>query len=475
MKQHKFISILFISGLLGILTLSSFFRPQAGKPEFADRATPEADRPEGVHHQRKDGLSLSAAFENDYYTTNHRRGYYYAELKSDQYQRGDYASRRIPLNLSVVIDRSGSMAGDKIRNARQAAKQIVDQMSSSDYLSIVIYDGSVDVLVSATPVYNKQQIKAKIDGIYERGNTNLMGGALEGYTQVTRNYNPGYVNRVLLLSDGLANQGIVNPDQIRNIVRNKIRGNGISISTFGVGRDYNEDLMTSMAENGAGNYYFIDRPGEIASILQRELNELRDVMAQHAEMTIRVPDNVYIERVYGQEYERQGNQLVVNFNDIFSNETKGVLVRYSVKPGQYAPVAFSTSVHYTDVGHERRNTLCLSGQSEYTSREYIYGGGFNEWVTTQIAIYESNERLEEAMKEVDRGNYDEAKRIIKKNKEYLAAQPEAVRSVPAVQKAVTVNADYDSKVENVESLSAEDVKFIQKDTKNSNYRIRAKK
>lgn len=472
MKQYRFLSAFFMSGLLVILLLSSFYTPHTHSGRQDD---PSPDRSEGTQHQRKDGLSLSTAFENDYYTNNHRNGYFYAELQSGQAYNNDYPSRHIPLNLSVVIDRSGSMAGDKIRYARQAAKHIVDQMSSSDYLSIVIYDQQVDVLVSATPVYNKQQIKNKIDAIYERGNTNLMGGAMEGYAQVARNYNAGFVNRVLLLSDGLANQGIVNPDQISNIVRSKMRSNGISISTFGVGRDYNEDLMTSMAENGAGNYYFIDQPGDITGIFQSELNGLHDVVAQHAEMRIRIPDNVYIERVYGQQYEREGNNLVVHFSDLFANETKGVLVRYSVKPGQYAPVIFNTGVNYTDVGNERRNTLCLSNQSEYTGREYIYGGGFNEWVSTQVAIYESNRRLEEAMKQVDKGNYDEAKRMIKENKSYLATRPEAVRNVPAVQKAVTVNADYESKTENVENMAEEDVKFMQKNTKNLNYQIRAKK
>ncbi|GBL36031.1 uncharacterized protein YfbK [Filimonas sp.] len=127
----------------------------------------------------------------------------------------------------------------------------------------------------------------------------------------------------MLLSDGLANQGIVDPNQIQKIIRSKNNVEGISISTFGVGRDYNEDLMTSMAETGTGNYYFIDNAAEIAGIFKKELNNLSEVMAQNAELKITIPEYVNIDRVYGQPYDQQGRTLTIKLHDIFSQETKG--------------------------------------------------------------------------------------------------------------------------------------------------------
>jgi Ca-activated chloride channel family protein len=472
MKQHTFIFTAALTGLAFILSLSSFYRPakQDHNPYNDDIPSYNANTKSS---QRKDNLTLSTAFENNYYTRNHREGHFYTELVSDRYT-GEY-NKHIPLNISVVIDRSGSMAGDKINNAKKAAKYIVDQLSPEDYLSIVIYDGSVDVLQFAAPVMNKYTIKSKIDGITDRGGTNLMGGALEGYTQVKRYYNSSYINRVLLLSDGLANQGIVDPNQIQKIIRSKNNLEGISISTFGVGRDYNEDLMTSMAETGTGNYYFIDNAFEIAGIFKKELNNLSEVMAQNAELKITIPEYVNIDRVYGQPYDQQGRTLTIKLHDIFSQETKGALIKYTVQPGHNTTVNFVTHLTYFDPMTERKAGIMLNNKSEYTTNEQTYANNFSEWVGTQVAIYESNETLERAMKEVDKGNYDEAKKMVRQNDEYIKSKPQAIQQAPAMQGAKSVNADYQEKLVEVESMSTEDVKYMQKESKNSNYKVRSKK
>jgi Ca-activated chloride channel family protein len=459
--------LLISSAILSVILLSSFYKPSA-QQEISPLQPKES-----IQTEQRGPISLTAAFENDYYTRNNRTGYYYAELVAGKYEQE--ISYSAPLNISVVIDRSGSMAGDKIRYAKQAAKYLVDQLSPQDYISIVMYDHTVNVLQEATSVRNKLQIKQKIDGIVERGNTNLMGGALEGYQQVTQNYRPGYVNRVLLLSDGLANQGITDPGQIDRTVRQKMRQNGISISTFGVGRDYNEDLMTNMAESGAGNYYFIDRPERIASIFEQELNGLKTVVAKQVGLTITLPDFVDIEQVYGQPYEQNGRKLNVHFNDIFSEETKGVLIRYTIQANRNTPVRFGSSLNFYNARDERRNAITMNHTSEYTTNQQVYNTHFNEWVTTQVAIYESNYSLEKAMKEVDRGNYEEAKKIVEKNKAYIKSAPLSVQQAPAVKRIESVNADYGSSLDEVESMSVEDVKFLQKESKNSNYQIRAKK
>ncbi len=472
MKQRTFIFAAALTGLAFILTLSSFYRPWNQDNHRYNDDNPSYNST-SKSSQRKANLTLSTAFENDYYTHNHREGHFYAELISDRYSGENY--KHIPLNLSIVIDRSGSMAGEKISNAKKAAKYIVDQLSPEDYLSIVIYDGSVDVLQYATPVNNKYSIKSKIDGITDRGSTNLMGGALEGYTQVKRNYNSSYINRVLLLSDGLANQGITDPNQIQKIVRAKNKMEGISISTFGVGRDYNEDLMTAMAETGTGNYYFIDNAEEIAGIFKKELNNLSEVMAQHAELKITIPDYVNIDRVYGQQYEQEGRTLTIRLHDIFSEETKGVLIKYTVRPGNSTTVSFNTALTYYDPMQERKAGIMLTNKNEFTSNEQLYSNSFNDRVGTQVAIYESNETLERAMKEVDKGNYEEAKKMVKQNDEYIRSKPKVIQQAPAMQGAASVNEAYEKKLNNVESMATDDIKYMQKDSKNSNYKVRSKK
>lgn len=186
--------------------------------------------------------------------------YLYISLKSGE---SEECHNRPPLNISLVLDRSGSMAGEKIAYLRRAAKFVIDQLDSRDILSIVNYDNVVEVMSPSAPVRNKEALKGLIDRLTDRGNTNLSGGMLEGYTQVAITKREGYINRVLLLTDGLANEGIIDPARLKAIVQKKLRSDGIAISTFGLGAGYNEDLLTGMAEVGGANYYFIDKAERI--------------------------------------------------------------------------------------------------------------------------------------------------------------------------------------------------------------------
>ena len=367
------------------------------------------------------------------------------------------------------------MAGDKIRYAKQAANYVIDQLTPQDYVSIVIYDHEVNVIQTATPVRNKNLIKAKIDAITDRGNTNLMGGALEGYQQVQQFYNASNINRVLLLSDGLANQGITNPTQIRSMIQSKTRNEGISISTFGVGLDYNEDLMTTMAEHGAGNYYFIGKPGDIPGIFARELNALNESIAMGASLKITLPESVNVEQVYGQSYEQHGRTLNVHMQNLFAKETKGILIRYSIQSGVEGDLSFSSVLNYHDADDEQSGQIINTNRCTFTSNDQVYQHSYNDWVSSQVALYESNEQLDQAMKAVDRGQYEEARELVKKNEDYIRSRPKTVKATPAVQQAKAVNEAYKNKLEQVAGMAADEIKYLQKDTKNSNYELRAKK
>jgi len=117
-----------------------------------------------------------------------------------------------------------------------------------------------------------------INRVSPRGSTNLGGGMIEGYRQVERFASKEFTNRVILLSDGLANQGITDPRQLNSIARRN-RIHSISLTTMGVGLDYNENLMVGLAEYGGGSYYFIEHPRSIAHILNKEFNSLSSILA----------------------------------------------------------------------------------------------------------------------------------------------------------------------------------------------------
>ncbi|AWR88061.1 vWA domain-containing protein [Meiothermus taiwanensis] len=175
------------------------------------------------------------------------------------------------LNLALVLDRSGSMGGSKLKFAKEAAIYAVHNLLPEDRVAVVIYDNSVEVLVPSTLVGEQRGRIAELIGrICTGGSTALHAGWLEGATQVAAYQETGRLNRVALLSDGLANVGETNPKVITEQVRG-LAQRGISTSTLGVGLDYNENLMAAMAEAGEGNYYFIESSADIPRIFAREL------------------------------------------------------------------------------------------------------------------------------------------------------------------------------------------------------------
>lgn len=474
MNRKLALATLPILGILGVLLFSSFFKPAPQSQGAPDPAPEVKYRGQSKKVTQAGLITLSAGFQNDYYTDNQNTGYYYVEIEADRYQNSNYS--RPPMNLSIVIDRSGSMSGDKIRNAKKAANHIVDNLSEGDYLSIIVYDQAVSTLHHQAPVRNKSAIKRKINGITDRGSTNLMGGAMRGYEEVNEYYKSGYINRVLLLSDGLANEGITDPKRIKRIVQGKFREENIAISTFGIGNDYNEDLMTAMAENGNGNYYFIERPSEIAGIFKKELNGLMKVVAQNTMLDITLPNNVKMQKVYGYSHIQRGNKVSIKLNDVFSKEVKGILMKYTVSNNQRSNrLNFYTQLSYRLASNERNKVMTVRNMQNYTNSPSVYNEHFSEWVDAQVVLNETNYRMEVAMQAIDRGDYAQGRALVKETKTYITSKTKLVEKSAELQKAQIANSSYGNELEDIESRSESEKKYIQKSNKSTNYKIRRKK
>ena len=205
-------------------------------------------------------------------------------------------TKRTPLNLSIVLDRSGSMAGEKMMRAREAAMYCVDQMLPSDRLSVVVFDDRIDTLFPSEPVTNKKSMKDLIARIDARGSTALHEAWVRGGLTISDQLIERGINRVLLITDGQANVGITSSDEIVSQSLELFQ-RGISTSTIGIGADFNEDLLLPMAQSGGGNAWHVVEPEDMQRIFQVELDGLVAQYAHNVSLSLIPADGIRISDV----------------------------------------------------------------------------------------------------------------------------------------------------------------------------------
>ncbi len=194
---------------------------------------------------------------------------------------------RTPMNLCLVIDRSGSMEGPPLDYAKQACAYVVDMLSPNDVLSIVTFEETVDVLMAPQRVTNKQLIKDGIQRLQPGNTTNLYDGIALAAQQVLSITDPGRATRIVVLSDGDPTAGIKDFSALVAHAGD-IKNRGITCTFLGFGPDYNEELLASMAKRAGGNYYYIPRPEMIPEVFRQELEKLMTVVARNLKLDVKV-------------------------------------------------------------------------------------------------------------------------------------------------------------------------------------------
>lgn len=270
----------------------------------------------------------------------------------------DPSKPRPKLNMALVIDRSGSMAQQgKLAFARKAAKILVDSMNPSDQLAVVEYDDQVNLLWPKSPVESPNLIKQQIDSLTPRGSTNLTGGMMKGVDEVLKGMDKTDLNRVILLSDGLANQGITNPVEIKQLVRDAKR-KGVYITTMGLGANYNEDLMQAIAESAAANYYFIENPNQMKRIFREEMSILFTTVAKDAKIIYTPVPGIKKIDVFGFPFKQKGDIFEIEQEDFYSEESRTLLLRLSIEPQNLGKMALGKlTLFYKDIIADKDKTI----------------------------------------------------------------------------------------------------------------------
>ena len=373
------------------------------------------------------------------------------------------------LNLALVLDRSGSMRDEgKMDHVRQAAHMLIERLGPDDILTIVTYNNRVKVPISACRVTNRQKFHRIVDEIYAEGRTFLSGGLEEGFKQARRQRRKGMVNRIILLSDGLANVGVTDIGKLRRRASSMYE-DGISVSTFGMGYEFDEDLLASMANGGGGSYYYISRPGDIVAALKREFNMVARTAASGVEIIIRPLGGARFETAPGHSWKFEGSSAVIRLGDLSAGETRTLMARLAVPTGQMGNQDVAqVSVRYKDPvsgrtlsESEKPVSLVVIDNSERHRKS------FDSSVQEKKAVIESNAMMEEAAKRVDEGDRVGAESIIKKIIGALKSAPEP--SAPAVKAEMERVEQYSDQLDDLDSMAPGEVREMQKDLKYRSY------
>ncbi len=327
---------------------------------------------------------------------------------------------RPPVNLAIVIDKSGSMQGEKIRKAKEAAQMAIERLGRRDIVSVVAYSHIVQVLTPATRLTDKSDARAAIRAITAGGNTALFAGVSQGAAEVRKFLDRSRVNRVILLSDGLANVGPSSPHELACLGASLAK-EGVSVTTIGLGLGYNEDLMTQLAMASDGNHYFAENAADLAKVFDRELGDVLTVVAQEVTVRIQCAPGVRPVRVLGRPADIAGQLVAARLNQLYSDQEKYVLLEIetpAAPAGSVQPIATVTvSYHNMETGVTDR--LASRLQARFVASREQVEAAVNREVAVDAVQQIANERSREAVRLRDKGQISQAKKLLLFNKQFL--------------------------------------------------------
>ena len=247
------------------------------------------------------------------------------------------AQVRMPLNFAIVLDRSGSMKGAKLNAVKQAVQMIIDQMADNDYISVVAFDDTVQIIVPAQPAMDKMGIKMAVERIRDGGGTTMSMGMSTGLNELRKYYSPGTVNRMVLLTDGVT---YGDTDRCRALADDAAR-QGITVKTLGIGADWDEDLLDNIGRRSGGTESeFIRQPGDALHMFQQQFQSAAAVAVRNAQMILHLSAGITPKKavkVLPQISDLgpsvlSDRQVVIPLGDLEKDNSQAVLYELMIEP-----------------------------------------------------------------------------------------------------------------------------------------------
>jgi Ca-activated chloride channel family protein len=357
------------------------------------------------------------------------------------------STSREPSNVALVVDSSGSMAGAPLEAARLAAGVVVDTLADGDWLSVVAFGSTAQVLLPATELDAEARVAAKtaLGKLSAEGTTDLAGGLRVGLDEAQKHAGLGTISRIVLLGDGVPNA----PETLPELAQ-RAADLGAPISALGFGLEYDETVMGALARRSGGTLHDIQEPADVARYFASEARRVKRVLAKSARIELRAGPGVQVTEVVGRERAGRGREVVIPLGDLAGDEDKDVVVRFSAtahRPG--APVEICDALlrwedPLTGATQERRIFLGAEASDSPADLE----SGRNRDVEETVTLVDAAARTLGAIQSARQGSAEEARRDLElaadavdaRAKEAgsaaLAAEAEAMRelagSLPAV-------------------------------------------
>lgn len=353
-----------------------------------------------------------------------------------------------PLNLAIVLDRSGSMKGERLQNALRAARGMIQQLRDGDVVSVVAYHTTVEPLVSSTTIdgSSRARVLAALDNIEASGDTCISCGLETGMSLLQRRN--GMVNRMLLLSDGEARLGVTDVAGFQRIGE-RSRRMGCSISSIGLDVDYNEQTLLALASTTNGRHHFAEQARDLQKVFSTELASLQSTVAKGTEVELKLAPGVRLKRVLDRSFRREGDRVFVALGPIATTETRTVLAEVELPASATGvrPVS-EVRISYTDLmkggaAEAKANLSTLAGVS---------AAQLDPVVAARLARTGTADMLDEARELFKNSDVQNARRKLELKIGELKRQRAVAAKTPA---APRVTRDLDNQLKDLEETSVE--------------------
>ena len=312
-----------------------------------------------------------------------------------------------PLNLSLVMDTSGSMAdADKLPYLQEGLRRFLQSLAPNDRVSLVVYADEAFVIQPSREVEDGRWIEAAVSRLSAGGSTNLHAGLVTGLELVDDQFDQRRNNLVILLTDGIANVGVTEPDAIAETAADYSQ-RGIRVAAIGLGNEFNDRLLSTLARESGGSYHFIDRPEELDRVFREAATSLLQEVASDVIVSLEPAPGVDVESVTGLDHVPAG-PVSLRLQDMGSGDSQLVLVKLLVGPSDAGlrPIADVTLQYRDEIA--ARGASVTQDIAADAGRMVRYDPLWDTEVLRNVTIQRSAESLREIQRLYDQGQYREA-------------------------------------------------------------------